>query len=148
MEAAPEQETIEPRAVERSQDEQESGPPQGIAGARSTSRAATLVRRPRTFGDFTSTRASPIVATVAAQSNQIVPVATPRTRTSVALIRQSRRVMRDSESRNVSTRASSEIMRRAAQGSSSGPATNPRIVGRSLTRSMSRGNDLEPGLQE
>jgi hypothetical protein len=148
MEAAPEQETIEPRPVERSQYEQESGPPHGIAGARSTSRAAALVRRPRTFGDFASMRASPNVATVAAQSNQIVPVATPRTRTSVALIRQSRRVTTDSESRNVSTRASSRIMRRAAQGSSSGPATNPRIVGRPLTRSMSRGSDLEPGLQE
>jgi len=146
--AAPEQETIEPRPVERSQDEQESGPPQGIAAASSTSTAAALVRRPRTFGDFASTRASPNVATVAAQSNRIVPVATPRTRTSVALIRQSRRVMRDSESRNVSTRASSRIMRRAAQGSSSGPATNPRIAGRPLTRSMSRGSDLEPGLQE
>lgn len=148
MTAAPRQERVEARSIERPREEQGSGPTQGIAAARGTSRAAAPLRRPRTEAEFdvTSARVSPTIAAVAAQENRIVPVATSRTKTSVALIGRSRRVTRDSESHNISTRASSRTVRLAAQGSSRGPAANPRVVGRPFTRSMSRGIDLNPGL--
>lgn len=139
MIAAHQQGIAESRPIERPREVHESGPMQGIAAARSASRAVAPPRRPRTFGDIASMRASTTVAAVAAQNNQIVPVVTPRTRTSVALLGRSRRVMRDRESHNVSTRASSRMV------SSRGPAANPRIVGRPLTRSISRGNDLNLG---
>lgn len=112
--------------------------------AHATERTVTMIaapsRRPRTVGNIAPMRASSYVAVVAAQSDRIIPVATPTTRASVAVFRRSRRAMRDSQSHNVSTTASSRIV------SGRGPAANSRIVGRPLTRSMSRGGDLNPGL--
>lgn len=138
--SAQQQETAELRPIERPREEHGSGPTQGVAAARSGSRAVAPPRQPRTFADIDSLRASIDAATAVAQSPRVVPVETPRTRTSVALLGRSGRGTRDSESHDVSTRASSRVV------SSRRPAAHPRLLGRPLTRSMSRGNDLSPGL--